>query len=563
MEVSPNGTNLAFAAAAQGKPIQIFIRSLDAVEAHAVPGTEGAVSPFWSPDGRFVAFFADGQLKKVDITGGPVQPLCSLPGAGGSGLGGTWNRAGVIVFGVIVFGSQSAGGLYRTPDEPGGRPTQLTSIDAARGELAHLMPQFLPDGNHFLYVVKASKVETSGLYAAALDSKQTKRILEVLGKAEFVPPDHLLLMRGGALFHQSFSPDKLELSGEATRIVENVPINEASGTAGFSVAPNVLVHGYGQVMIENSDLGWYDRTGKLLMHVGTASYMGIDLWKDKRLAAHYHNAATGGGDIWITTNLERETPTRFTFDASEDSSSPIWSPDGTSVAFSAVRNGRFGLYRKASSGVGREERLFESETPTAPMSWSPDGTSLVFVNYDPKTQADLWILPLFGDRKPIVYLKSPVSEAQAQISPDGHWIAYSQGVSFATRNIWIESYPNPGTKWQVSTNGGTAPRWRADGKELFYAAADRVASGRALWSVAVESNGPGLTFGSAKYLFDSRSPPVAHATWGSMDYFFYAVSPDGQKILIPRSRSTTDSADQPQSLTVTVVLNWTTTLLKK
>jgi Tol biopolymer transport system component len=176
-------------------------------------------------------------------------------------------------------------------------------------------------------------------------------------------------------------------------------------------------------------------------------------------------------------------------------------------------------------------------------------------------QADLWILPLVGDRKPIVYLQSPVSETQAQISPDGHWIAYSSGVSAAgtvgTRNIWIQSYPNPGTKWQVSTNGGIAPRWRADGKELFYMGGNGLGSGRALWSVAVESNGPSLAFGSAKYLFDSRFPAPAHPP---IDFFGFAVSPDGQKFLIPRAQTTTDSADQPQSLTV--ILNWTA-LLKK
>jgi Tol biopolymer transport system component len=375
---------------------------------------------------------------------------------------------------------------------------------------------------------------------------------------QFVEPGRLLFVREGVLFSQTFNSRTLRLEGDATRIAENVPIVEPSARAGFSAAQNgVLVLGY-ENSSQEPELSWYDRAGKVLSRVGVAAYRGIDLSADgKRLVAHYHNdlSPSSTGDIWIT-DLERGTNTRFTFDGSQDNSSPIWSPDGTSVAFSSVRNNRFGLYRKASNGVGTEELLFESETRKVPMSWAHDGKSLVFVNYDPKTRADLWILPLTEDRQPRVYLQSPLNETLPQISPDGKWIAYALGAGGPAANqLWVQSYPTPGTKWQVSTNSANVSRWRADGKELFY-----LSGGFGeVWSVSVEHTGAGLTFGVPKMLFSGRwfSPPHQPS---NTNFLTYAVSSDGQRFLFPRVPSAADVADEPQFLTV--ILNWPS-LLKK
>jgi serine/threonine protein kinase/Tol biopolymer transport system component len=534
MEISPDGRYLAFLATPAGKPPQLFIRALDEVEARPIPGIATAARPFWSPDSRYVAYGAEGQLKKVDVSGGSPQLICNISG---NLVSGAWGRD------AILFSSAGSNGLLRvSPD--GGNPSPLTTL--AAGETQHVVLSFLPDEKHFLLTLfGAPSTAGSPLFVASVDSGDRKLLLNSF-RAAFAAPDHFFFVRDHALFAESFNTRTFALEGPAVRILDSVSTSPTSN-AGFSVSQNGLLVFAPGITDSEPELTWYDRSGKVLSQVGTAPYRGIDLSPDgKRVAVHRHADGASGGDVWIIDLDRNNTATRLTQDESQDNSSPIWSPDGASVAFGSLRNGRYGIYRKAANGVGNDELLFESETPVVPSSWAPDGKSIVFINYDPKTHGDLWILPLSGDRKPTVFSQSPATEIHAQISPDGHWVAYG-----SDGQIWVQSYPVPGSKYRLSTEGGGAlPRWRGDGKELFFSS---LAAGR-MWSVSVSANGPGLTFSTPQLLFDRKFYGDAHPP---TNYHTYAVSSDGERILAPR---------QPQvdtgSQSVTVVVNWTS-LLKK
>jgi len=541
MEISPDGKHVAFLAAQPGKDTQLFIRSMDATEARAISGNVSTSRPFWSPDSRFVAFLADGQLKKVEVNGGSAQNLTTFSGSNRGSLVGAWGSD------VILFTAPGTNGLLRLSPQ-GGTPTQFTTLD--NGELYHQAFSFLPDGKHFLLGIRGPNAEASGVYAASVDSKERKKVVSSSYKAEFAAPDQLLFVRDGSLFTQTINTRTFSLEGEATRVAENIATFDVGGYAGYSVSQNgVLVVSNVNPPDADGELSWYDRKSNTWSPVGTASFRGIDLSPDgKRLAAHYHRVGAPGGDL-VITDLERNTTTRFTFDESQDNSSPIWSPNGDSIAYSSLRNGRFGIYRKASNGVGSEELLFESATPKVPTSWSRDGNTIVFVDYV-KSSGDIWILPLTGDKKPIAYLQSPLQEAQAQLSPDGHWLAYLSG-----GQVWVQSFPAPGTKWQVSPSGGGLPRWRSDGKELFFSGSPNAE----IWSVSVSANGAGLVFSAPKLVFGGRFYTAVH-TPNITNYHTYAVSADGNRFLIPRPQQMMDSED-PTSL-LTVVLNWTS-LLKK
>ncbi len=547
MEISPDGTQLAFVAATNdGTADQLWLRRMDATEISPLPGTEGAVNPFWSPDSRSIAFFTGAQLKRIDLSGGPPRLVTTDPGgveAAGVSTG-TWNRDG-----TIVFSSTGIRGLHQVPSN-GGTPAQVTTLDRSRSETGHYWPRFLPDGRHFLYWVNSTQPGNRGIMLGSLDSKDTRLIVASDFAAGFAPPNHLLFRRGSTLFAQTFNLESFQLEGEAVRVADPVGAATTLARPGFSTSDTGVLVVWpvaSATAAGDTELAIYDRTGKKLTSLGTSQYRGFDVSPDgTRVATHLHEAS-GGGDIWLL-DLERGTRPRFTFDALQDNSSPVWSNDGSRIAFASLRAGMWGLYQKPADGTGQEELLFESSTPKSPSAYSPDGKSLLFENVDPKTRNDLWLLPLEGDKKPVAYLRSPFFEGYGQISPNGRWVAYQSNESGQRNEIYVRSLSNLTGKWQVSIAGGTTPRWRHDGKELFFGFNQRV------FAVDVEAAGDGLRFGAPKVLFESAYRNPGHDT----PSLPYAVSGDGQHFFIPTAPSISASADIP----LTITLNWTSALRK-
>jgi len=542
--ISPDGTLLAFSALpGDGRPNQIWVRRLDSVDASLLAGTEGADTLFWSPDSRFVGFFAEQKLKKSNVAGGVPQTLCGVPGGAPSG---TWNRDG-----VILFGSSSTGGIRRVSAQ-GGEPSQVTVVDDVLGR--HLWPRFLPDGRHFVFFDPDAAPTRHGVYVGSLDSKDVKRILTSDSVAEVAPPDTLVFVRDTALFAQTFDQRSQEVVGDAVRVADIVSVDRGNGRAGFSVAASgVLVFAPGSGVSAGSDLEFrvFDRTGRDLGHAGGAvAYRGLDLSPDgTHVAGHRHEEA--GGDIWIT-DLSNGGSARLTFEPARHNTSPVWSPDGGHIAFGSLRNGSWGIYRKSSSGVGGDELLLESKTPILPQDWSRDGQTIVFWRNDPATYADVWRLPLQGDRTPVAFLRTPAVEQHAQLSPDGRWLTYSSSES-GRAEIYVQSFPTAGTKYQVSTDGAVFPRWRHDGKEILFMSAP--AGGRIL-GATVQPAGAGLKFGPPRFLFDPRYVNWNHSETGGGVYHTFAVSPDGQRFVVPVQRNSTGDLPPP----LTVVLNWTSAL---
>ena len=293
-------------------------------------------------------------------------------------------------------------------------------------------------------------------------------------------------------------------------------------------------------------LTWVDRTGKSVEAFGPpGQYRGVDVSPNgQRIAVHRHDGT--GGDIWLFESARRGTMSKFTFDAAQDNSMPIWSPDGTRIAFGSLRNGTGGVYEKAADGTGREERLIESDLPAIPMSWSPDGRFLVYWINDPKTGPDQWMIPLTGDKKPIPLFHTAFAETHAQISPNGKWVAY-QSNETGRSEIHVRSFPSGDGRWQISVDGGVFPRWRQDGAELFFMTPS--SSVGKLMSSKVKQGGPTFEYGDPTELFDSGYVNFSHGSF----YHTYAVSPDGQRFLIPRPEGANqDSTPAP----ITVVVNW-------
>ena len=534
--VSPDGRLVALLAQSEGRTL-LWIRPLDSVTAQVLSGTEGASYPFWSPDSRSIGFFAQGKLKKIAISGGPPQTLSDA----NPFYGGTWNGNE-----IIVFTNQSR--LYRISSS-GGQATPVTDLDTSRGELLHVGPHFLPGGRHFLYRARSSDSENSGVYVASLDSQESRLLLRSASRAEYSPPGYLLFVRGGTLMAQSFDVEQMQVSGEPTLVAEQV-VNRPNGVADFSTSENGILVYLGGFDTGLEEFVWFDRSGTQLARVGApGAYANPELSPEgKRLAFESVDPLTGNRDIW-TMDLDRGVSSRFTFDAARETR-PIWSHDGIRIVFSSNRDGPLSLYRKTSFGSGNDELLlqadasgFSQDNVLSAMDWSSDGRFLAYQRGNATNRADIWVLPLEGDPEPYVFLRTEFNEFQARFSPDARWIAYASNES-GRDEVYVQPFPATGGKWQISIYGGRHPRWRGDGRELFYLTLD----GR-LMAVEVRAD---RTFepGVSTALFEM--PIGTTDTPNSADY---AVTTDGQRFLIVAA-SDEESPTSREMASLTVVLNW-------
>jgi Tol biopolymer transport system component/predicted Ser/Thr protein kinase len=522
-EISPDGSRILFGATRRDGSRSLWMRPMDSVNAQPIPGTE-AVSLYpgaWSPDGRSIAYVADSKLRRLEIAGGSPRIISSV----GALEMPAWSPSGVILF------------------TGGDSPYPLYQISAAGGEAnkvagsghAQFFPSFLPGGRSFLYCTPGGGLGyDASLYAAALDSKQVKRL--VAGSSGvFVQPGWLLYARGSTLVAHRFNPDKQALSGAPIPIADQVAA-VALNAGGFSVSQNALAYRRA-IPPQPSDLTWYDRQGKRLGTVGEpAVYTNPALSPDgRRLAVGRLDPATNNRNIWVL-DLVRGVSSRLTFDKADDTN-PVWSPDGSRIAFSSSRKGNRNIYWKAASGAGADEPLLEAADSKSMEDWSADGKLLLFnIN-----TSEIDALPLSGDRKPYPLLKAPFTQAHASLSPNGHWIAYVSEES-GRMEVFVQNFPPAGGKWQISTSGGTEPSWRHDGKELYYL------NGTKLEAVDVNTAGSSFEAGIPKDLSDV--PVVNDLNRRNR----YVVTPDGQRFLFVTSPKTLDVAP------FIVVQNWQTLL---
>jgi serine/threonine protein kinase/Tol biopolymer transport system component len=529
--LSPDGSRIAFAAKnADGKQM-LWVRPLNSPVAQPMSGTEGAIYPFWSADSRYVGFFAAGKLNKLDASGGPPQALCdAAPGRGGS-----WSSTG-----TIVFAPDTTSGLYRV-DGAGGTRVAVTTLDA--GESSHRWPDFLPDGKHFLYFAHGTTPADSGIYLAALDSKERKLLLRNDSNAIYAAPEYLLFVRDNTLMAQRFSPRSLALEGEAKPLSDHVAVNTDTWRSILTASANgELIYQHGAAG-GGSQLVWYDASGKAgeLVLPETADYYEPTLSPDaSKLAFALEDKGTG--DIWVV-DLVRHTRTRITF-GPQYSDFPVWWPDGKSIVFGyGTSNSGDSLYRQNADGTGSKEKLMETPGITAlPFSVSPDGRYVAYMRRDPKSSSgiDIWALPALpdksGDQKPFPVVATNFTDVSPAFSPDGKWLAYGNDET-GRQEVYIQPFPGGAGRWQVSTTGGSRPNWRKDGKELFFFSTDQQ-----MMAVDVGKKGDGIQLGTPHALF--KATAVSNASGP------YTVSADGKKFvmntLLPQSTS------EP----LTLITNW-------
>jgi Tol biopolymer transport system component len=527
--ISPDGRQVAYvasssASSASRRTSTIWVRPLGALSARSLPGTDGATLPFWSPDGRQIGFHAAGKMMKVDVAGGPPVALCDAAGVFG---GGTWSRDN-----VIVFMSTIAGSLHKV-DAAGGISSAV--IPLSKGEESQRWPSFLPDGRHVLYL----SVGESGreLRVASLDSTETAS----LGQSDsngLYGSGHLLFTRGSTLMARPFDPGTRQMTGDPFPLAEGVSVSALRASLSLSATGVLGFWRGGELPI--SRLTWTDRSGKTVGLVGEpAAYTNLSLSPDGRRVAVALTAGAGtqtNRDIWVIDLAREDTASRLTFDAGQEGD-PIWSPDGSQIVFNSSRSGTWNSgFRRSADGSGEDvplvtmERLFDSP------DWSHDGRSIVFTGALKGEPPDLWMLPLAGDRKPTRFVQSPFIEDSPAFSPDDRWVAYNSDAS-GRFEVYVRSVLGPGGQFQISRNGGWAPKWRGDGREIFFLALDGT------MMAADITLGQAVQAGVPRALFPT---PLLKTT----DRHTYAVARDGTRFLMR-------VPDQQQvSVPITLVLNW-------
>jgi len=508
MAVSPDGRAIALVLVKDGRQ-QIWVRELDALELTPLEGTDGALNPFWSPDGRSIAFFADARLKKIDRSGGPVQTLCDALAA----TGGAWSPYGDILIAGLY-------GMERV-SSAGGASSRLPENAGVKGSY----PYFLPDGEHYV------ATRQNGVWLGAMHSAQVQQVVPDVSNAEFMGPPAgsrigaVIFTRGNALMALPFDVKRLEPAGDAFAIAHEI----AGGPDSYrlTAASNAGVLAY--VSGQRADWQYVlrDREGRNLGSYPNAGGVAMISADGKRLVGDRYE-----GGLWVLEFAEG-TATRLTFGGGFN---PIWSPDGRYIAYDKVGDG---IYRKLASGAGEEELLTKEDRLAVPKSWSPDGNIVVYAQINPGTGADLMAIPVNGDRKPFPVVQTKATEDQGQFSPDGHWLAYTSNESGQAEIYVIPFPPAPGAKWLVSRGGGVQPRWRRDGKELFYISPDSK-----MMSVEVNTR-PVFQSGTPRSLFQTKIVDTGIRT-GPLSW---DLAPNGDRFLIIEPNASDTSA-------LTVILNW-------
>jgi eukaryotic-like serine/threonine-protein kinase len=522
--LSPDGSYLVYVAT-RGGTQQLYLRTMDTLEARPILGTEGAINPFFSPDGQWLGFFAGGKLQKVSVSGGAPLTLSDAVAP----LGASWSSQGMITFAPTTVST------LRQVSDAGGTPQPLTRL--AKGEVSHRWPEFLPGGKAVLFGAGPTPASWTNAQVAVQSVGTGKRrdLIQAGTLPHYAPSGHLIYAQGGSLMAVPFDPQRLEVTGTAVPVVDGVLQSIITGAAQYSFsATGSLVYVPGGVQAAHRRLVWVSRNGaEQPLAAPARAYRGPRLSPDSRRVAVA--IAEQETQVWVY-DLARETLTRLTLEGNSNVN-PAWTPDGKRIAFESNKEGPYNLFWQLADGSGGLERLITSEYISAPNSYSPDGQLLAFIEVNPTTRWDIWVLRL-GDRKVQPFLRTSFNESAPGFSPDGRWLAYVSDES-GRYEVYVQPYPGPGGKWLISTEGGTEPVWNPNGRELFYRNGDKM--------MAVEiTTEPGFSPGKPKVLFEGKYVPTP-GTFPNYD-----VAPDGQRFLMLKPSQSEEAAPTQ----INVVLNW-------
>jgi Tol biopolymer transport system component len=527
--LSPDGRQIAMTIRTKQGIEQLVIRPLDSLASRELPGTEGARYPFWSPDSRFVGFFADGKLKKVEAAGGPPLALCSVRVA----RGGSWSPHG-----LIVFAPDRSGPIHQV-SEAGGESTPVTVFDSSK-ESTHRWPWFLPDGRRFLYVNRAKGaqgvLDLNWLMVGSIDGLEGRPVLKAESNAAYAS-GQLLFVRDRTLMAQPFDAASGSLAGEAFPVADGLQYDPSYAHGVFTVSGNGVLAYQTASGGQMGQLRWFNRSGTQAGVLGDqARYNWVELSPSGRKAAvEIVDERSGNLDLWIY-DLVRTPPvkTRFTFEPGPQIN-PRWSPDEQNLIYSSPGAVNLGLFVRPVSGIGEQVQLLETDRDLYAGDWSADGRSIAFHSLDPDTRADIWTVPAFGDPTPAEYLRTSFDERRPAFSPDGRWVAYESDES-DRREVYIAPFPRASRKWQVSTGGGVMPRWRGDGKELYF-----VDDALRLTAVEIQTSNQDLVVGAVNTLFKIRP---------ASSIGMYAVTRDGERFLV------IGQVEGAEESPLTLVVNW-------
>jgi serine/threonine protein kinase len=530
--VSPNGRMIAFVAIAQDGRTTLYLRSLDGTSSKPMSGTDGGYYPFWSPDSKWLGFFANGRLKKVDVAGNPPVTVCQVDAA----RGGSWMTDGTILFASGPQGPISA------ISAAGGTPTIVTALDTSRNESAHRWPHALPDGKHFLYYARTAsaggEAEGDAVFVASTDFKTNKKLVSTVANA-IVVSGRLLFMRGATLLAQDFDEGKLDLKGDPVALAEGVINDPGFNLAVFSASENGILAYETGVGISGARMMITDRNGKELGFIGDViEHFNPCVSPDgKRLATFIFEPRSRTYNLWLY-DLARNARRRFTTGFNADLT-PMWSPDGSQIAFISIRKGLRAVYLRPSEGGGTEEQIDTSSSVRIITDWSHDGKYIATERYG-AAKGDIWMIPRSGEKKPFAFLQTQFNEGEARFSPDGRWVAYSSNETGQVE-VFVRPFPGPGTGVKVSSSGGYTPKWNPDGKEIYYISTDNKTM-----AAEIRVKGSNVEVGAVRPLF-TRTPMM-----GEYDLF-----PDGKRFLINRL------IEPKETDPITIVVNWTEMLKKK